>query len=162
MMATSFIFKFVPPMRTVQRRFNTIERSIRSFHEPLARSVRFVGIPRIQSNFEAGGNPPWEPLAESTIEAKGNDELLVDSGRGKQASLRLARWEIGPKTASMSGESYPPKTFYMQFQQEGTQDGHIPARPFSVFTEPDDNLVTGVFKTWMDEKIHNSGFRPRV
>jgi hypothetical protein len=161
-MATSFYFKFIPPLHTVARRFQKVEHSFRSFHEPLARSVRFVGIPRIEQNFITGGenlSPPWEPLAESTQKRKWHDRPLWETGAGFKSATALARWDIGPQMAAMGGESFPPKTFYMKFQQEGTNDGHIPARPFSVFTEPDDNLVTGVFKTWMDEKIQNSGFR---
>jgi hypothetical protein len=161
--AVSFYFRFIPPLHTVGRRFQKVEHSFRSFHEPLARSVRFVGIPRIEQNFITGGenlSPPWEPLEESTVQRKWHDRILWETGAGFRSATALARWNIGPSTASMGGESFPPSTHYLPFHQTGTS--HFPARPFSVFAEPDDNLVTGVFKHWMDERIQKSGFRPGV
>jgi phage gpG-like protein len=117
--------------------------------------VRSVAIETVKQNFEAGGNPPWERLKESTIEAKGSDRILFDSGAGMASATSLARWNIFQDEAEYRGDSFPKSTAYMRFHESGTD--LMPARPFAVLQDDDERAVNGIFHAWVDLMIKASG-----
>lgn len=47
--------------------------------------IGLAGEARIQEAFESGGFGEWEPLVESTIERKGSDSILIDTGALRKA-----------------------------------------------------------------------------
>lgn len=70
----------------------------------------------------------WEPLAESTIQRKGHDTILVDTGDLK-ASLTERR--KGIRTVDRRGDTleiaFGSDVEYLQYHQTGTS--RMPARP---------------------------------
>ncbi len=71
-----------------------IERQVEPKIESLLEEVDVKGVfkllgiaceSRIQDAFETGGFGAWPELAESTIEAKGSDAILIDTGQARQA-----------------------------------------------------------------------------
>ncbi len=77
----------------------------------------------------------WQPLSPLTIERKGHDRKLHDSGHLREtldfdSDNRSAT--IG--THAVSDKGYP----YPAVQQFGTEDGQVPARPFLPFTDEGD------------------------
>jgi phage gpG-like protein len=136
-------------------RFGKLATRIGAFRVPLQGSVRSVAIPTVKANFEAGGNPPWERLKESTIEAKGHDKPLFESGAMTASATALARWHVFSDEAEYRGDSFPKSTAYARFHQSGTD--HVPARPFATLEDDDEREVNTVFHTWMDGVIRASG-----
>jgi phage gpG-like protein len=65
---------FTPTLAMSAKNFNTLDLDIRSFREPLKRSIQGVIAPSIQKNFLKGGRPDsWVPLSEATLMIKGRD-----------------------------------------------------------------------------------------
>jgi phage gpG-like protein len=136
-------------------RFGKLAVRTGGFRVPLQGSVRSVAVPSVKENFEAGGNPPWVRLKESTIEAKGHDRPLFDSGAGMASATSLARWHVAHDEAEYRGDSFPKSTAYMRFHESGTD--LMPARPFAVLQDDDERAVNGIFHTWVDLQIRASG-----
>ena len=77
---------------------------------------------------------PWKPLAPSTIRQKGHNRYLVDSGYLRDhIRIKVERHthqftcKVGPdESMHPSGK---PLAQIMHWQEYGTADGHVPARP---------------------------------
>ena len=66
---------------------------IRSMRVPLRRSVEQVMIPSIRTNFDVGGRPRWQPLAQGTIDNRGSSEpILIRTGRLKRTATQKNMW----------------------------------------------------------------------
>jgi phage gpG-like protein len=57
----------------------------------LGRAIDEVITPGIEANFQEDGRPPWELLADSTLERRegGGEAILHLTGKGEAASLIL-------------------------------------------------------------------------
>lgn len=53
--------------------------------EGIFKLIGIAGETRIQEAFESGGFGTWEALKESTIERKGSDAILIDTGALRQS-----------------------------------------------------------------------------
>lgn len=53
--------------------------------EGIFKLIGITGEARIQDAFESGGFGTWEALKESTIERKGSDAILIDTGALRQS-----------------------------------------------------------------------------
>jgi phage virion morphogenesis protein len=154
---------FDPPLAVIKRDLDKLGVDIRSFREPLKRSIQKVIIPSIQKNFDAGGRPAWAPYADSTIEFHEmlNEDLsssmLVKSGALKATMSFLSNWTISTTSATLT--DLPQRVWYGKVHQAGGKGGKaghtgvIPARPFVMFQDEDGTAITEVFAQWLDERI---------
>lgn len=126
--------------------------NIRSFKEPLTKSVRQVIIPSIRENFESGGRPPWQELDVSTIakrirEGYGIWPPLTKTGALKKKATAAGIWTIDRSSAIMQD----PKIKYAKYHQAGTT--RMPQRAFAMIQDEDEEATERIFALWLDERI---------
>jgi phage gpG-like protein len=114
------------PMLLVAQ-FNKLGLDIRSFREPLKRSIQQVVAPSLRKNFAARGRPEaWQELADSTYQIKSSkgfgsaaDFPLVRTGRLQTIAGQLNLWKIdgleGAATLNL-----PDEVFYGGIHQAGS------------------------------------------
>jgi phage gpG-like protein len=177
---TAVQFSFVPSVGIVAAQIDKLGLDIRSFKVPLTRSVDKVMIPSIRANFEAEGRPPWEPLADYTIEVRGSSgPILNRSGRLKRMMGARARWTITSKSATIF--DLPESIWYGKVHQGGASVSigkivsgsgagavieavniGIPQRQFVMFQPEDEENIEKVFGEWLDERIARAGFHKGI
>jgi phage gpG-like protein len=143
------------------RELNGLALGLRSSTRGLLESaVRDVGIPSIEANFVAGGRPPWDELAESTVERKGHDRPLVNSGQGRDAATDWTRWLVTRDRAEYRGDSFPAATWTMALHQHGREahDVDFPARPYVALQPEDARALDRVGLEWVDGNLRRAGF----
>jgi phage gpG-like protein len=156
------VLEFKPSLASVKRDLDALGVDIRSFNEPLKRSIQQVLIPSFRANFDAQGRPAWAPYADTTIEFHqmlGIDmskSLLVKTGALKRAAQQLNLWTITKESATFT--SLPQGVWYGNIHQTGGKGGKgaggvIPARPFIMFQDEDGDKIAEVFAKWLDERI---------
>jgi phage gpG-like protein len=120
---TSIKWDVRPSMGVVAKDVQRLGLDIRSFREPLTAIVKTVLIPSIRKNFDAGGRPAWEPLAEATILARKYSAwpILQRSGKLRKRATQLNIWDIGLTTATI--RSLPSDVFYGAYHQAGASGG---------------------------------------
>lgn len=152
---------FLPPLELIAADFHALGLDIRSFREPLKRSVQQVVAPSIFENFVSEGRPQWEPLADSTVESKeragyGNENILSRTGKLAKAATQLNAWTITSDDATMTQLS---GVDYGEFHQDGTQ--FMPAREFAIIQDPDDvDGIERIFEEWLTERFIAKGLVP--
>jgi phage gpG-like protein len=111
-------WQVTPSIGMVARDIDRLGLDIRSFKEPLTRSVKRVIIPSIRKNFQEGGRPPWEPLSEATINIRGDAwPILIRSGKLRRGATQFNIWDIDREKAAI--RSLPPGVWYGALHQEG-------------------------------------------
>jgi phage gpG-like protein len=175
------IFDFEPSIGILADKIDTLGHEIESFKEPLTASVKMVIIPSIRQNFDEGGRPAWEPLADFTVsQRKGAaGPILIRSGRLRTDATQFARWMITDTAASI--QNWPQSSWYGQLHQAGyggrvstkavkkvrpgvvsaaqimggadSEGGAIPARPFIMYQPEDIPKIHEIFDQWLEEKI---------
>jgi phage gpG-like protein len=179
-------FSFTPSIGLFARDVNKLGLDIRSFKEPLTRSVRQVMIPSIQQNFTVGGRPAWEPLSEATGKIReeagygASGPILVRSGALQRNMGFLSMWQVTSTFATI--RDLPSRIWYGKLHQSGygsfsalvERSGGvkealaevgtgreakiaIPPRPFVMFQDQDVRDIGQVFSKWLDERIARSG-----
>lgn len=160
--------------------FNKLGEDVRSFKEPLKRSVQQVLAPSIRKNFVDSGRPdPWAPLTEKTKKTKRRDgygrnanKILKRTGRLQRLASTLSIWDID----GLNGEAVlnpPSEIFYGAIHQAGfelvnikekvnkktgnvsfdTSIGGLPARPWALIQDEDVNEIERVFEEWINERV---------
>jgi phage gpG-like protein len=117
----SIKFELRPTMGLVAKDVERLGLDIRSFREPLSRSVRRVIIPSIRKNFQVGGRPAWDSLAEGTIKHRNYSAwpILEVTGKLKRRATQFNIWDIGLTTAVV--RRLPQDAFYGVFHQAGSE-----------------------------------------
>lgn len=119
-------FDFTPSVALTAKNFDTLEIDVRSFREPLKRSIQTVIAPSIGANFLAGGRPEhWVPLADGTIPVKSKDprtkypveDPLMRSGLLFKTMQQLNIWTITTVDAQI--RALPDKIWYGNIHQGG-------------------------------------------
>jgi phage gpG-like protein len=111
-------FDFQPSLGMLARDIDKLGVDIRSFRVPLTESVRTVMVPSIRTNFAVGGRPPWEALAESTVEIRGDEgPILVRSGALSKVASQINIWSISQVGATI--KDLPQKVWYGKVHQAG-------------------------------------------
>lgn len=162
---------FTPTVGILAKDVQKLGLDIRSFRDPLSRSVKRVLIPSIRKNFEAQGRPAWEPLSEVTVKLRGaSGPILNRSGRLKRKATQFNIWTITREAASL--QSLPADVWYGAVHQaghggftgslgsvvgSGAARVRIPARPFVMFQNEDGNAVREVFAQWLTERLARVG-----
>lgn len=127
---------------------------VRSLKEPLKRSIQQVIAPAFRDNFAAGGRPKWTPLADATVRKKGDNTVLVRSGKLKKRAGQLNLWTIDGVAGEARAENLG-NAEYGVFHQNGAERGNwsLPARPWAMLTAEEEQKVEEVFGAWLDERI---------
>ena len=154
---TFFTFDITPDASIFVTKIAAFQHSIRSFHEPMDRSVREVLIPGIQEAFDQEG-PGWAPLADSTVRIKkqlGLDRgILKRTGKLESAATALARWKF--TTDSALFDNFPSKVSYGYPLNDGFINAQtytsVPAREFIKFDSDQRAEVADIFDNWLDER----------
>lgn len=125
---------------------------IRSFKEPLTRSIRQIIIPSIRKNFESGGRPEWQQLAASTIskrirEGYGIWPPLTKTSALKKKATAFGIWTIDRDSATMQ----EPRIKYAKYHQSGTR--RMVQRAFAMIQDEDEDDVETIFRIWLEERI---------
>lgn len=98
--------EFAPAIEEIQRDLRDLARDLNNLNPFLRDVVRQVLIPSIQTNFERGGRPAWEPLKQSTVERRlrtgTGTQILVESGRLERAATQFSRWSFDREKAQIS------------------------------------------------------------
>lgn len=151
-------FEFKPSIGIMAARVDKLGLEIRSFREPLKRSIQRVLAPSFKANFDAGGRPePWAKLAEHTRterqkEGFGADgPILVRTGLLKRTIQQFNIWSIDMQKAAIV--DLPQKIQYGKAQQEGSIDRNLPARQFVMVQDQDYDGIQFVFEEWLQERI---------
>jgi|SRR3954463_13635015 phage virion morphogenesis protein len=155
----------IPTIKILTRDLNRFAGDIRSFRDPLRRSVREVMAPSFRRNFYEGGRPPWEPLQPSTLERRvragqGNSPLVA-TGDLQRAAGQMNIWNFTATSASIEG--LPSHVSYGTVHQLGFRDrsgAEVPARPFFVVQDEDAQEIDQVFARWIRERLVAHGFKP--
>lgn len=114
---------FEPTIGITTARIDKLGIDIRSFHEPLKRSVQQVMAPSFRKNFDVGGRPRWEEYAEDTVDEiqprlhRRTHPLLLKSGMMKRTISQLNVWTITRTSAVLN--NVPGKIWYANIQQAG-------------------------------------------
>jgi phage gpG-like protein len=172
-------FTFTPSIGINARQVNKFSVDIRSFREPLKRSVQQVMIPSIMANFAAEGRPSWQQLADSTVETRGSAHpILQRSGKLKKAMSALARWSISETAATI--KDLPADVAYGGVHQAGAAgteigvlggrsatemgretvvgiSGGVPQRQFVMFQDGDAEAIDLIFLRWLEERAARAG-----
>lgn len=181
---TSLTMTFEPSIGIMARRVDKLGMDIRSFREPLKRAIKEVVIPSIAQNFHKHGRPRWAPLTTETVEQKGHAIPLVRSGALKKTMGLLNIWHIDTEKALLA--NLPESVWYGVVHQMGTgghnvgrfqdneaiiaydplddrfynagAEGAIPARPFVMLQEEDEQAIDEIFLDWLDERALHAGW----
>jgi phage gpG-like protein len=160
-------FEFKPSIGLSAKRIDKLGLDIRSFREPLKRSIQQVLAPSFKKNFRAGGRPDrWEPLAEETVKFRryygfNAGPPLVRSGRLMKTIQQFNIWSINETQAAIT--NLPEKIWYGKVQQAGlvkggksAAAGNIPPRPFVLIQGEDYDAIEKVFENWFIERMERS------
>jgi len=119
-------YSFTPTIAMSAKAFDTLELDIRSFREPLKRSIQRVLAPSIQKNFIAGGRPEaWTPLSDATLMVKAQDpktkfpvgDPLLRSGLLYKTMGQFNIWTVTQTQAAIL--DLPDKIWYGALHQAG-------------------------------------------
>jgi len=114
---------FEPTIGITAKRIDRLGMNIKSFREPLRRSIKEVVAPSIRKNFDVGGRPPWPPLAPDTLEirehvhGRSGTSPLVSSGLLRKTASQLNVWTYTTTSAILAG--LPEKVRYGGIHQAG-------------------------------------------
>lgn len=119
-------FDFKPSLAMSARQFDKMGVDIRSFREPLKRSIQRVISPSIGQNFISNGRPEgWVPYADATVDMKmhdpknkfGPEDMLRRSGLLWKTMQQLNIWTITQTQAAIL--TLPNKIWYGGIHQSG-------------------------------------------
>ena len=150
----TFELDWKPSLTLMAASFDTMGTSIKSFKEPLTRSVKEVINSSIARNFAVGGRPPWRPLSPLTVFKKGHDTILVDTGRLSSKAPQMNSWSIDgiAGEARMDSVSVP----YGYYHQGGffnvRTNTYVPPRVWADIQEEDADRIEEIFWEWLEER----------
>lgn len=108
-----------PSIGLVAKDIDKLGLALKDFREPITRSIKRVMIPSIRKNFDVGGRPAWDALAEYTVKVRGDDgPILVRSGKLKHGATQFSIWTITDTSASV--RSLPNSIWYGAIHQAGS------------------------------------------
>jgi phage gpG-like protein len=175
-------FDFKPSLALSARQFNTLDVDVRSFREPLKRSIQRVIAPSFAQNFVSNGRPDrWQAYADDTVEMKMNDptnrygsgDILRRSGLLFKTMQQYNIWTVSTTQAAIL--ALPDKIWYGNLHQggfgqkatafadplhipldqlaQGQNKVYIPARPFALLQDEDLDKIQDVFSEWLNERV---------
>lgn len=141
-------FNWIPDPSIMATGLESFGNKIRSFREPLTRSIREVVAPSMRENFDTAGRGTWEPLMPSTQAQKGGGSILVETGLLSRVAGQLNIWSIDRESATLGSL---PRAGYGTYHQYGTVN--MVARPWAVIWPDDADAVERIFEEWIEERL---------
>lgn len=147
---------FSPSTAELTAEFNELASNIKSFKVPLDRMIREAMIPSIQKNFQSEGIPPWKPLAEFTIEKKGFDDILLETGKLEKQAMLIKNWTVNGPAGTAQLDNLNASVGYGYYHQTGFTNwvtGKVTAaRPW--INPQDDDLAkcVEILAEWFSER----------
>jgi len=151
-------YSFTPSLAMSAKQFNKLDVDIRSFREPLKRSIQRVIAPSIGQNFVSNGRPDgWVPYADDTVTMKmsdpknkfGPENMLRRSGLLWKTMQQYNIWTVTRTQAAIL--DLPSKVWYGALHQGGfgvRASDVKPAKEGSMFLSP--------------QELHDMGARAKV
>ena len=145
--------------KKLRNRLNQARRAMTDF-KPWLKQAALVAIQSVQTNFDQGGRPGWVELSEETIRKRG-------SGATKGGAVEPLR-DLGILMASITSPRASEDGIYdiNNFKVEtgtnlkyarplhfGTEDGHIPPRPFMFLMDKDESVITKLLVEFLDKSL---------
>lgn len=115
-----------------------------------------VMIPSINENFDSGGRPSWEPLADGTL-LKDTGRMggpLEVTGQMRRAATAKARFHIAKN--EMTYGDWPARRWFGPVHDFGSGNGHIPARPFAFIHGDDVQPITDILMDWVEMTVNRN------
>lgn len=146
-------YSFTPSLAMSAKQFNKLDVDIRSFREPLKRSIQRVIAPSIGQNFISNGRPEgWAPYASDTADMKARDpkskfgpeDMLRRSGLLWKTMQQYNIWTVTQTQAAIL--SLPDKIWYGALHQAGfgmSAASVTPAKEGSLFLSPSELKAAG-------------------
>jgi len=160
---------FDPEPIIVAAAFEKWSLDIRSFKEPLEKSVRQVLSPSLSKNFEVGGRPTWTPLSDITVKEKSR-RGFSDPGAPLIRTRKLAKqvgyynlWVInGPAGEAYISSGKMEGVFYGVYHNFGMTGGGAdepgyPQREWAIIQTEDANEIEEIFFDWIEERARRAG-----
>ncbi|MEQ1675078.1 MAG: hypothetical protein ABL876_00175 [Chitinophagaceae bacterium] len=114
-----FAVTWSPSPNQVAAEFDQWGRNIKSLKEPLDRIIREVCIPAIKTQFSEEGVPEWQPLAEFTINKKGSDRILWETGELEKQAALIKNWTVKGPEGKATLDKLSNSVFYGYLHQTG-------------------------------------------
>ncbi len=144
-------FSFTPSLAMSAKAFDKMGIDIRSFREPLKRSIQQVIAPSIGQNFISHGRPDtWVPYANNTVAMKARDpknkygpqDLLRRSGLLWKTMQQYNIWTVTTTQAAIL--DLPPKIWYGALHQAGYGTSASAVHPAKgMFASPEELRAMG-------------------
>jgi phage gpG-like protein len=160
-------FAFTPSLGISAKRIDKLGMDIRSFREPLKRSIQQVLAPSFKMNFIKGGRPTrWEPLSAETVKFRSYygyapGPTLIRTGKLMKVIQQFNIWSVNETQAAIT--DLPDKIWYGKVQQGGlvkggktAAAGNIPSREFVMIQGDDYDKIEEVFAKWFAERMERS------
>ena len=151
--------EIIPSAAFLAAEFASAGIALKSFKEPLKRSIQQVIAPGIRHAFEVEGIPPWAPLKPETLTIKESlgypADILIREGKLKKRATQLNAWTINTQSAIFENLG---DASYGYFHLEHTK--WMPVRDFLSSIDSDIDQVTDVFGNWVEERFTRRGFAP--
>lgn len=145
---------WVPSPIEVASDLYDLEAAFTDFSEPITRSIQNVIIPSLKENFSAEGRPKWTPLAAYTVQKKGFDKILYETGKLESAASSFNSWSITDHKGELSASRIPN---YSMFHNTGffnvPFNKYVPARTWALYQLEDLDEIAFEFAEWIAEKI---------
>jgi phage gpG-like protein len=109
-----------PSIGLLAKDIDKMALNIKSFREPLTRSVKQVIIPSIRKNFTEEGRPDrWDDLADYTVKVRGTTgPILTRTGKLRRGATQFNIWSISDSAATV--KKLPDAVWYGAVHQAGT------------------------------------------
>lgn len=165
-MGTRVDIDFHPSPFIMAAQFNVLGVNVKSFREPLKRSIQRVLAPSFQTNFDVGGRPAWTPLSDYTLRVKSSKgyppDILIAKGTLQRVAGQLNIWTINGPAGEAYVDQLPQRAWYGALHQSGFNSrssfmGEVEARPWAIIQREDAGDIEEVFFEWIEERVDLAG-----
>jgi phage gpG-like protein len=125
--------------------------AVGKFREPLTKAIKNVVRPSIETNFEAGGRPPWAGHSGDTRTEQRGRGILILSGALMAQAGQLEDWTVDDTSAEMG---LSESVWYGYVHEEGGgRNGTTPQREWALFQPEDIDNIEEIFGDWLDKQV---------
>ena len=147
---------FNPSIALLEVQFENLAKNIKSFKVPLDRMIREVMIPHIQNQFQTDGQGSWKPLAEFTVNKKGFDDILLETGKLEKEARFIKNWTVNGPAGTATLDNLNQSVGYGYYHQTGFTNwvtGKVTAaRPWINPGEDELSKCIEVLASWFSER----------
>lgn len=135
--------------------------ALSDFSEVLTEIGQEVIAPSVKTNFDQGGRPAWQPLAEATIAKKSSlgvsnpSKILFHTGALQAAASDSGKYVVTKDKLTAAPFGVP----YWTFHQEGTP--RMPQRVIMMLQANDRTKINKLFSDFIRSKMVFSGLGAR-